>query len=554
MRRCVRLALLVLLVLIGDAGSPAAARNVEVARLEGARADASLAAVRDAPESAWVAADAIRRQPQPSWWRLRIAPDGVGARDEPWVIALKETYDAQIELNVPRDYRTQRAGTFDPSWRQVGSRHRLAFTLPADAAGQPVYLRLVVARGQPIRAAAVTLSTYSGIDLARVRFTSMVLSALVLLALVAATYAAALRRWRQLMFALWVVSAAIYVLVMSGEIAAWTDSPAVLRNAMVISGVATNLGMVAVYGFVIGFLDLDAHYPRLARAMRALVTMVALLIAWLIVDPRSALASQLINLVTLGLSIGSLAGAALRALAGSPQGWFFLVGWGSLTVVGSIRAWHFLQFDGTPPWLEVAHPVAYVFGAFVLVLATARAARYAEREMHAARVVARTDPLTRLPNRAQFEQQLERLVAHARDTGQPLSVMFLDLDRFKAINDTHGHAAGDHCLEAVSDVLRRHVRASDVVVRYGGEEFVLALDGAGLERAAEAAELLRAAVEAQGCSIDGRRIALTVSIGVAELHAGEDATTLLSRADAALYLAKQDGRNRVACDRLFNET
>jgi len=184
----------------------------------------------------------------------------------------------------------------------------------------------------------------------------------------------------------------------------------------------------------------------------------------------------------------------------------------------------------------------------VLVLATARAARYAEREMQAARVVARTDPLTRLPNRAQFDQRFAQVVAAAHSAGQPLSVMFLDLDRFKAINDAHGHAAGDQCLEAVGEVLRRHVRASDLVVRYGGEEFVLALEGAGLERAASAAELLRAAVESEGCALDSRRIALTVSIGVAELRPGEDALALLARADAALYRAKQQGRNRVACD------
>jgi diguanylate cyclase (GGDEF)-like protein len=528
------------------AGS-AVARDVAVSRLDRARADATLADVRDTPASAWVPSDAIRRQAQPSWWRLTLAP-AEGVETGAWVFALKEAYDAQIEVFVPPDYRARAMGTFDPAWRQVGSRHRLAIELPASESEKPVYLRLIVARGQPIRVGAAPLADYLVRDAARVRFTSMILSALVLLAFVAATFATALRRWRQLMFAVWVVSAAIYVLVMSGEIAAWIDSPAVLRNAMAISGSATNIGIVAVYSFVIGFLDLNAHYPRLARAMRVLVAIAAVLVVWVIVDPRSTFASQLINIVTLGLAFASLGSALLRALAGSPQGWFFLLGWGTLTVVGSIRAWKFLNFDGTPAWLEVAHPVAYVFGALVLVLATARAARYAEREMQAARVVARTDPLTRLPNRTQFDQHLARLVAVAHSTAQPLSVMFLDLDRFKAINDAHGHAAGDQCLETVGQVLRRHVRASDLVVRYGGEEFVLALEGAGLERAAAAAELLRAAVESEGCTVDAHRIALTVSIGVAELRPGEDAFVLLARADAALYRAKQQGRNRVACD------
>jgi diguanylate cyclase (GGDEF)-like protein len=163
-------------------------------------------------------------------------------------------------------------------------------------------------------------------------------------------------------------------------------------------------------------------------------------------------------------------------------------------------------------------------------------------------VVARTDPLTRLPNRGQLDQGLPELIAQAREEQQPLCLLFLDIDHFKAINDRHGHAVGDRCLIAVGRILRRHVRASDLMARYGGEEFVVALEGAAPERAMEAAEALRVAVEAEGRAVDGHEIGMTISLGVSDLREEDSPATLLSRADAALYRAKREGRNRVVSD------
>jgi diguanylate cyclase len=126
--------------------------------------------------------------------------------------------------------------------------------------------------------------------------------------------------------------------------------------------------------------------------------------------------------------------------------------------------------------------------------------------------------------------------------------MFLDLDHFKSINDRHGHAVGDACLKAVGDILRKHVRAGDLIARYGGEEFVLMIEGAGAQRALDAAESLRAAVNAEAIRVKPHRIVLSVSIGLSELRAEDEAAELLARADAALYRAKQNGRNRVEAD------
>lgn len=538
--------LLLLLLLCCLFAPPLLARDVNVSRFVSGATANDVETVRAAEAATWVDADAIRKQSQPSWWRLRLTPGPDQAAV--WILAIKETYDAELVVYLPPDYRAQRLYTFDPLRPQIGSRHRLTLELPHAVADAPVFLQLLEGRHQPMRVSAAPLQDYIAEDLTRVRYTSMILSALLLLGMVATTYAVALRRWMLLLFAGWVASGAIYVLVTSGEVVWLVNDPALLRHSMRVFGVSIHIGAVAAYGFVIGFLDMPTHYPRIARMMAAILAVAALLVVLTLVDPRSFIANQSVNLAVVALAILSLGVAVVRAYAGSPQAWFFLLGWGSVLLVGMVRAVYFLQHQGTPDWLEVLHPGIQVFGAMVLVLATARAARYAEREMHVARTVARTDALTRLPNRAQLDQGLAELLQLAARDQLPLSLMFLDLDHFKLINDRHGHAIGDRCLATVGNILRRHVRASDLIARYGGEEFVLALEGAGHERSVAAAEELRRAVEEEGRAIDGRAIGLTVSIGVADFRTGDSVADLLARADAALYRAKREGRNRVVAD------
>lgn len=161
--------------------------------------------------------------------------------------------------------------------------------------------------------------------------------------------------------------------------------------------------------------------------------------------------------------------------------------------------------------------------------------------------MALTDPLTRLHNARFFDPFLDRELAVSRREGEPLSVIMIDLDRFKAFNDEHGHPAGDEALRAFSRAALTVLRDSDTLARYGGEEFVVALRGAGLEEAMTVAERLRAAVEGTTIEVGlGRYAAITASFGVActTLH-GHDRLQLLKSADRALYRAKREGRNRV---------
>lgn len=152
-----------------------------------------------------------------------------------------------------------------------------------------------------------------------------------------------------------------------------------------------------------------------------------------------------------------------------------------------------------------------------------------------------TDTLTGARSRAEFLQQAEKAAVQARASGAPLTLLYLDIDHFKRLNDGHGHAAGDAVLRGMSEVLQRALRATDVFGRLGGEEFCVLLPGLGEDKARALAERLRTLL-ATVQRPDGR---LTVSAGIARMLAGESVAQTLHRADLAMFQAKQSGRDRV---------
>ncbi len=161
------------------------------------------------------------------------------------------------------------------------------------------------------------------------------------------------------------------------------------------------------------------------------------------------------------------------------------------------------------------------------------------------RMATHRDPLTNLHLRSWVEDGLPGMLAACDRDGAPFCVAFIDLDRFKAINDTHGHAVGDRVLEQVARIGLHRCRDADVLVRYGGEELALFMPGTDLEGARASAERLRAAIAAHGWSATAAGLGVTASFGVAARTPGEPIEALLERADRAMYQAKQAGRDRV---------
>ena len=163
----------------------------------------------------------------------------------------------------------------------------------------------------------------------------------------------------------------------------------------------------------------------------------------------------------------------------------------------------------------------------------------------------RIDSLTELANRRQFSDVLAKATARAKADGEPLTLLLLDIDHFKQINDSHGHAVGDACLTAIAGRLHTTFAGEgDLAARVGGEEFGVVLDGQDLAMGMQRAERFRTSLVEHPIAIDGLTLRMTVSIGVAEFdhsrHAGHD--TLYHDADTAVYRAKAAGRNRVCRD------
>jgi diguanylate cyclase (GGDEF)-like protein len=157
-----------------------------------------------------------------------------------------------------------------------------------------------------------------------------------------------------------------------------------------------------------------------------------------------------------------------------------------------------------------------------------------------------TDPLTGLCNRSNMMHQLQREISLSRRENRPMSLVIVDIDHFKNINDRFGHLSGDQVIRCVAQHLRDSLRDFDLIFRYGGEEFVLVLSGADAACAGSIAERLRAAVADHTCLLEGGgKVSPTISLGVSQLRDDEDPTALFARADAAMYQAKTHGRNAV---------
>jgi len=198
-------------------------------------------------------------------------------------------------------------------------------------------------------------------------------------------------------------------------------------------------------------------------------------------------------------------------------------------------------------------PTAFQSAMFVAAAASALAGTFGfmslqrERADREAVRLATMDPLTGAYNRRTFHEIAEREISRARRAGQPLSIIVVDIDHFRPVNESFGNHAGDEMLQKIAALIRTALRKEDMLVRYGGEEFLVMLPEVPGPGAVVVAGRIRKAVEAEPLVVSGKPVALTVSVGVsARLDEGpESIESLLARAEQALALAKQRGRNRV---------
>lgn len=340
---------------------------------------------------------------------------------------------------------------------------------------------------------------------------------------------------------------ALYIAYLSGQGFEWP----VFRYALVLNAHAWNVPAAfsgaAACLFVRDIADLRRYSPRVYRVFGWLaVTFVVLAFSNLarLIGLGQAVAA-IGNVIFLGTAVFTLVVAFLAWRRGSRAAGWFLLAWGLLEVFTIATTASFLLSDAEP-LLYYGLPLSMVAAAILIALGVADRLREQRVALTEAERRAQTDPLTGVLNRRSLIERLDVACARAQARGLPIALLFIDLDHFKVINDTRGHQAGDACLRAVIAPIQEELRQSDVIGRYGGEEFVVILSSADTHAAQATAQRIRERVAGLEIVGFGSPIRLTCSIGVATSDAlnvwGE---SLVASADAAVYVAKSAGRNQV---------
>jgi diguanylate cyclase (GGDEF)-like protein len=311
------------------------------------------------------------------------------------------------------------------------------------------------------------------------------------------------------------------------------------------SAVALSVSFAAL--FIVRFCDLSRYASTLRVPVVALgigMTLIVLLRCSHI-PALVTMAQTLINPVLILGALLLLITALTAGVRGSRQAWFFLVGWTPLLVLTAMTS---AQVTGALPTLDWLNDASIAMGAFeaiVLSLGLADRALTMRRDRDSVRVLADRDALTNLLNRRAWTEAASKMMADTANTNQPIALLFLDLDHFKALNDRQGHVAGDRALVAVSEVLSHELRPSDLLGRYGGEEFVAMLHSTNQEQAVQVATRLCRRVHRLEIPVDQKDLLLSVSIGLAMRSLGDTLESLIERADQAMYYVKLNGRNQV---------
>ncbi|HVR81264.1 MAG TPA: diguanylate cyclase [Luteimonas sp.] len=474
------------------------------------------------------------------WWRLQpmTAP---GER----LLLVFHPYSARLTVLMPPDYLPQRQSVFDPQLDARYSRRALVF--PVAANDLPIYIGVEDAR-YPLQVAVRGVDAHAVSDRSHARVLYTATGVLIGVCLVALLFWLILRDRVYLLYAACMATQLLYLLCAYGEAYALPGlrllAPFAAPGVWFVATLAT---IVAVY-FLLDFGELRARAPRLSRALLWTGAYLPLVLLALLVAPWPAQKDWFPNLGNLLLLLANALALVCLFVAwrrGGRHAGMMLLAWLPLVAMSTARAVQLSSGSALPPWLEYGLPLILAYVAVMLMLGMADRMLAFRRERDRAQEDAERDPLTGIYNRAGIERRLDWTIRAAHQEYRQLAVLFLDIDHFKHINDSYGHAVGDACLGALVRLVASDLQYGDQFGRLGGEEFLLVLPGADRRRARDVAEHLRRNIEQRCRQIADVPVAMTVSIGVAENHRNDTGPGLIARADAAMYAAKRAGRNRV---------
>ncbi len=488
------------------------------------------------------------------WLRIQLAQDW-SQRQEP-VLVIAHAWFQAVTVYAPPDYRAQQLHHANPEHDQRFSRHNLALALSESLlASEPVYLRL------PAQAHPTALSisvqgaySYQAGDTRWIRYTTFFESIQFTMVLVGLSLWLALRERLYGYFVGYLLPQLLYLLLISGDMYALPGgsllAPLGIRALWFVAAISTPFAL----SFIIEFCELRSVAPLFAKLL-AWLRWPFILLAFTSAIPGPFVDTwqpEIGNILYLLIAIVAIVSVTIAWRRGSTAAGIFLLAWIPQSLFTATRASQLLLHLPQPSWIEYGMLMTFSLSSIVLTLGLSLSVIRAREERDRAQHLAERDALTGVLNRRAMMARLAESLTEARHQSTPLSLLFLDLDFFKDINDRYGHLAGDDCLRIVTERIISELRPGDSLSRWGGEEFVVVLPNASQSEAKTVGERIRQRVQRDPFLAQSQSIEITVSLGISSYHGGpETPEQLIEQADSALYGAKKAGRNRLATYPVF---
>ncbi|BAV96084.1 sensor domain-containing diguanylate cyclase [Lysobacter enzymogenes] len=487
---------------------------------------------------------------KPQWLRL-VATAEIGEDELPQLV-IDQPYRKFFDIWRHRDADPVRRALHGRGSEFQHSSRFVVYPLEGGLRkGEVIYLRTWATEFTPSTLRVEPLALVHRQDMSHVALRSVVLTALGATAILAFGFWVGLRERGYAYLSLTLLVQTVNLAVEGGEIRMlpWFQDVLPNRRTNVVLNTAA---VIASVRFLVFYLDLRATQPAVTRVLNVCSWVLGALLLVSLVHTWSFSAS-FGNLMLLTVILTVAYASAVAIAQRQREAYFLLAAWAPLLAVLVVLVGGFQRWWPMFAWLEYAYPIGLVFGGLGLLLGLAAKLQKLRHDHDTAKHRATYDRLTSVMNRQAIEQALRDAIHAAHRTRRPLTVVFFDIDHFKRINDQHGHSAGDEALRSVAERTRQRLRSTDLCGRYGGDEILVGLPGTRLEQGLVVAEHLRRAVGANPPSLNGQPLNLSLSMGVAELRAGESYEQLLERADAALYASKAGGRDRVTVQQAAGE-
>ncbi|ALN88548.1 diguanylate cyclase domain protein [Lysobacter capsici] len=539
--RCWSSLLLILLALCAS-GAHAASLRLERLDRQSAQPEEVLAGAYDQEFRKVDGPSIVIPRPAPQWWRV-VLGDLPTDRALPQLV-LSPPNQKRLEVWQPGEQMPISRSAFGPESELLHSARALVVPLNAGLKpGDVVYLRITSPNLIASELSVQPMATVHADDVYYARFRASVLVALFIVALMSFGYFAALREHGYAYLGITLLAQLANLVIEGGEVRVF---PALAEFAMdrrtniVINTAAVLTGI----RFLMFFLQLQIQQPRVAKLLNVCSVMLGgLLLASVVhVTTFSAYFGNTVMLVAFGgIAVAICRGLRRRQL----DAMYLLIAWAPVMVVLVAMVGGYQDWWAMPGWAIDGFPIGVAASGLGLMLGLTARLEQVRVDRDAAQRRWTYDKLTGVITRDAVEDMLRVNIEKAHAAGSPLSVVFVDIDHFKSINDLHGHSTGDEALRIVALRIRNWLPAGHLVARYGGDEMLLVLVGLNQREALVLAGALRETVSRNPLAIDGIVVPLGLSMGVADLQPGDSSQTLLRRADAALYRSKASGRARV---------